>query len=421
MRLSGNQVCIVKSKLSKYMKKFQENYFLNKLIYFLLPLILYLINWVTDWPLLRISNLAAGFNFADLFSTLSTGDCYEKIGLQVYAPTNPGYCGRYIYGVDLLRFLDITNISANFSNTIGILFIIFFGIIIGHFFNKVSSTKKVNPLILLLILVSPGVSLLLERGNIDLLIFIGIYVMSRLIEKESYHWAVLIGVILSIVKFYPFPLLLILVIYFWRNKNTWLKIVLLSITTFEIFASVTRIKTGFPEGGYAQFGMNIIGNYLRGLNLEVSHLGGRILGFSITLLAVYALKKSSLSDSIEISKVSHNWIDIFALQCGFIFITCYFLGLSYDYRLVYLLVYSSWLVSKVLTNRRQRNLVTLLAIFAAWFSISLGSGLFEKNFFWQHYVVNGIQAIGDIAIWIIVCLTIAKMDFCKANFYRKVV
>lgn len=375
----------------------------TKLVTFVAPLLILWLNFYLSWPLLQLGNIGASSNFGDLLITLSNVDCYREIGFDVYSDSNTGYCGNYIYGRELLQIFSKLPIYPKDFQLIGTLAILLFGIISGIFCVLVIQVKAAKIFFAIFLITSPGTFLLLERGNVDVLIIIGVFFVSFLMSKNHSFLSILLLSILTVFKFYTLPLLAILVVSQPAGKQRVFGYVSLVSTSLLSFRSISLIQAEFPEGGYNQFGLNIIGNYLRkGLNLEVSHLQGRLIGYisfiALILALRYLIGKKSLASHLVLE---NKQVNLFGLYSILIFLTCYVAGLSYDYRLSFLIFGSLWILNTLTLERTfQLILQTLMAI-ACWCSTSLGAAFFPKNDFWQRYFVMGPQALGDLAIWIL--------------------
>jgi len=366
-----------------------------------------LINWAISFPLVIFSNLRAGFNFADLFSTLSTVDCYSRIGLDVYSSQNSGYCGNYIYGADLLSTFNILRLNPEFSTFIGIIFIVSVSSTFAIFLIT-SSTSKTGIALGTVLFFSPGVSLLFERGNIDALVFVGLVASGVLAKKNRFYSSFAILGILSVLKFYTFPCMLVYLLLQKNSKKRIFGSSLIIVVFARIIFSLSKIESAIPEGGYAQFGAKIIGNYFRGLGLPVSYLQGRLIAYiSIVLICFFLLTNRITKAKLQQRLLQRDDLLTPGFFCAVTFISCYILGLNYDYRLVFFAPFVIWLLEILYLQRTTSYVFISISLFGAWFSTGLGSSLFIDNLFWQRYIVNFFQAIGDVSIWLIVSVSIS--------------
>lgn len=376
---------------------------ITRLAAFIAPLLILVLNFYLSWPLLQMGSIGAGFNFADLLSTLSTVDCYREIGFEVYSSSNSGYCGNYIYGRELLQIFSKFPIGPEHSELIGMFALLVFGVISGIFCILVIEPKATKVIFAILLITSPGTSLLLERGNIDIFMLIGLFFVGLLVSRHQNYLAIVLLSVLTVFKFYTLPLLAAIVIFQFSRRQRVFGYVCLFVTSLLSIHSISLIRAGFPEGGYAQFGLNIVGNYLRrGLNLDVSHLEGRIIGYISFILLIFALsyviQKKSLTAHLVLKK---SQINPFGLYSILIFLTCYLTGLSYDYRLPFLIFGSLWLLNTLAIERTLNLTLQLIVAIACWCSTGLGAAIFPKDDFWQRYFVMGAQALGDLSIWIL--------------------
>lgn len=375
----------------------------TSLILFVAIPTLILINLLLHWPLVKFSAINAGFNFADLLSTTSTIDCYREIGFEVYSATNSGYCGNYIYGRELLQIISNLPIYPSQLNILGIIAVLLFSSVAAFFTLSINKPNLSTSIFTLLMIASPGTFLLLERGNIDVFMVVGVFLVAHLFTINRFYSGYVILTLLTIFKFYTIPLFVIIVLFQKGKREKLFGSISLFLATALSVRSILSIQAGFPEGGYAQFGLNIIGNYLRrGLNVDVSHFEGRVIGyisFTILLIALRYIVKTKRASSLLIIKKSE--LNLFGVYSGIIFITCYVTGLSYDYRLPFMIFSYLWILNTIQFPQKMKISLQILIVFAGWFSTGFGAYLFPDNIFWQRYVIMGTQGIGDVAIWIL--------------------
>jgi hypothetical protein len=374
---------------------FQKDSKTNYLIIFT-GIFLSILNWTSSFPLVIASNIRADINFSDLFSTLTTADCYSLIKNDVYFTTNQGYCGNYIYGQELLKFLNFFSVGAESTEVIGLIFIISVTLAYTIYLAQEFKLKSSGKILALTLFFSPGISLLMERGNIDAFIFTFMVVFGFLAKKDKFIPGILILSILSLIKFYAFPCLIIYVLMQTRKDRRIFGMFVALLTMLGILASLKMIQAPIPGGGYAQFGVKIIGNYLRNLGIPLNYLEGRLLGY-------FLFVKFHLNDK-EIKIKNFQTPGFF---CGVIFVSCYVVSLNYDYRLVFFVPFTFWLHNILTLTKFQKIIYFCLVFSGTWLSAGFGGYFFANNFIWQHYIVNGLQAIGDISLWLIVGITLS--------------
>ena len=211
-------------------------------------------------------------------------------------------------------------------------------------------------------------------------------------------------VLASVIKFYAFPIFLL---YFFFSRNLKNKIFLLIfalISGTSIYLDLSRIKSPFPSSGQRMFGMSIWGRYLEQrvpnyvLSENLNHLIGLII-FVIFIIIFLKYKKINLllNNSNLIPDSAYKF-------CFMIFFTahlsCFCLGMSHDYRLIYLLFTTMFFLSTINTsfNLSRINIWLTLVIL----------------FLWLSYPSDGLQPIGDIIIEVVtIFFGVTFIRFCK--------
>ena len=167
--------------------------------------------------------------------------------------------------------------------------------------------------------------------------------------------------------------------------------------------------------------MNLFLEHINQNRLILNSLGVGLLGYFLLIAALILLSKfyksrvQSVINILEIPPNFPNWNllrNIFWIF-GSTFISCYLVGMSYDYRLSFLAVAGlSFIVLAKYQEVKIKGL-TLLLIFALW-----GSGSFLPS---TSLVLSGIiQLIGDVAIFILSTFFIlALINEIKSKIYRK--
>ena len=170
--------------------------------------------------------------------------------------------------------------------------------------------------------------LLLERGNVDIilitLIFYSYFSNSKIINYIGY-------IIASFLKIYPaFSLL-----FFLNNKKSLIKILMLSsifiIYLFFIKDDLRNISLVNPKNGYASYGfLSIIFNIKEHFNININYA----LFVCANLTAVILIYFFVVKKKIEL--LNFEYSNIFLLGGG-IYIFTYLINTHHDYRLMYLI------------------------------------------------------------------------------------
>ena len=282
-------------------------------------------------------------DFGDLKYVLDRADCSTEIGRLVFENShlNP-VCNDYIYGYPLLKFFDYLNIGSREYAVYGIVFMIVFSIIAALFVTY--SPKLSKKILIFACLFSPPIILLIQRANIDTLIWLSIILSVFLLRRNLSYVAIMIIYLISSFKFYPSSLMLY---YIFFLKSNWKRITLIPISIL-VLASMTYDLSKIsklPWDARNMFGNIIWGEYfvyaINGSNSHANYTLGTIIGISLLALPIFLfLKKQNISNQLKFKSESENlfWCKNLFYVNGIVFFSCYFIGLSVDYRLIYLAV-----------------------------------------------------------------------------------
>ena len=386
-------------------------------LYFsLIFLTLTFLNYLSDWWVFRVSGssevkIRESSDFADLMWIKSSVACYRKVGdsLYLYDENVPCHLG-YFYGSTLIKFFEMVKLDSVSIVWLGRVLTILFCIGLGVIASKIATDKGSHKLFIVFLLFSPGIWLLLERANLDILIFLLLLIGNQLFGKGHEISGMLLIALSALFKFYTLPVLLVLIVIT-KKRITRIVGTLVTLLVFpKVLLDITSITNpGFPSTWYISFGIESIGLYI---NLFLEHvnqnrfiLNGlevKLVGYVTLILAVILFSKfgriqiKSISRALEISPDFAAWS---FLRNGFwIFgttsISCYLAGMSYDYRLSFLAVAGLSLVALARNKKISINGLPFLLIVATWCS---GSFLPSTSL-----VLSGlIQLTGDIAFFIL--------------------
>lgn len=279
-------------------------------------------------------------NFGDLDYVVS---CGNKNGLNWSYFSDNG-CSGYMYGSLILRLVEVFGLNNQQVYIIGLLFFIGFSII----FSSLTISSH-NPILSLMagsiIIFSPPVELILQRANIDALIFILVYVSSELILRHKFGWALFLLSICSLMKFYTLPLLIaISLLYTVKQKK---RIRSQFYLLFVLLICVIDINNVgyFPGDAQNFFGAPIFGEYLQyliyGPNTHSNLFISGLLGILLYWIFCYFFYRISLILPIypSMSNVFLNRKALILFSMNFlVFASCYLAGLNIDYRLVFIAV-----------------------------------------------------------------------------------
>jgi hypothetical protein len=285
-------------------------------------------------------------SFADLRLITSASECSQLHEWNLNSISCDPWGRAFNYPsvwVQIFAFFHITQAQTDLLGCIEIIllcFAIFYWINLGHRnIPKNLSLLKFTTLIVLL-LFSPPLLLLMERGNIDMLIFAGLTYSYHLLRKQRHYFGAPFLAFLGLLKIYPFIALL------WVSKTNTAKALkflyyLLALLSFSfIFRELSLIvsRSELPWT-YVSYGVSQI---ILGVSQKLHHPEGRILSAALSIfiffIAVLLERKTlkslltKIHQDLSRNTETFNPFSLFSL----VFLGSYLLGTSFDYRLILL-------------------------------------------------------------------------------------
>lgn len=358
--------------------------------------VFYVYQDATKWSIVKFINADAQRLNIDSFTVLHYAECYDKIGDRVFEINDT--CSSWIYGSFTLRILSFFKIFHGHEQ-------------IGHVFTysilliSVSMISKYfwNPLIqttLFVGFISPPIWLLLERANFDALIFVFIYISGILFQKGYVKSSLSLILACTLIKFYTLPILLIAIVLIKKKMDKILAFVYSSIALLIILSDLSKM-TGFPiQAGYNHFGMKIIGNYLGKINIRLDIYLQYIISAIIFLAFIFVTLKFLKQHENRYVTDLKNSIFIFGKEMlnFIVFISCFVVGLSVDYRLIFYIASVGYFLTLMPVNLR--IYYSIVFVFSIWLT----------------YPTGNLQTIGDLALEIVAALQIAMiLNFMVKN------
>ena len=342
---------------------------------------------LSDWALLARWQIKGHLDFIDLNSVLGSADCYRSIGFEIYNYPIGHECA-YNYGSWLMRTISFIGLGERHTFVVGSIFIVLISYLVAFVMTRITLTRS-NFLFGLLIFVSPPIMLLLERGNLDTLMFVLVAFSALIVASGKLKTGLFLILVTVFFKFYTIGLA-ILVALIIRSRLTlfvWLSII--SIAIVQILSDFRR-GPGFINTEWTSFGAPVFGIYLKYLNIKIPYLFSLIIGCLILLIAIwfvsrtwtplYGIYKELENASLE--TIPSYYLLIFSAT---IHTTCYILGMNFDYRLIMLAIANFILLSQA-GLRSKTNLII---------------GFTTVLIMWTSYNLQLSQPIGDILIGIV--------------------
>lgn len=342
----------------------------------------------STWLPLRYWSAWGGGNFLDSWQVLKYSECFEQIGLRIYG-NDVDSCSNYLYGRSLAWLLGSLNLGISLTKVFGYIFLILLALTISAVYKV--ETKR-DFIILSLVVCSPPVLLLADRGNFDILIIFLLLLSSRSFKSHHDLLALMLIFVCSIFKFYTIPLLLIFICIGRSSKIKVFAGTLFTIASYMAVIDIAITKAEYPHGASGQFGMNVWGEYLNAFNLTT---GSNIRNYILCIIIfsfiaffgkpvlVFLLPGSR--QNLELNGFMRDFTTPGSLYI-FVFISCYLVGMNFDYRLVVFLL--AILYEMKNSSKATANFLTVILLSVMWISFPSG----------------GLQPIGDLILEITVGL-----------------
>ena len=309
-------------------------------------------------------------------------------------------CSDYLYGGFLSFFLDQLTILHPYTELVVVTVICLSWLPLAYLFVQID---KVSLKILLLILfLSPAIALLIQRGNLDILIFSLCWVAIKLFLRGQVSLSLLIVFLASSFKIYPIALFLLLVGFaLIKDASAKAKVFWFLLTGFALWSALIDVSNipWLPSDARNSFGLRIFGEYFTylfsGSGFQMLPifgilLGALILGFTTILIA--SSKFESCFPRCEVSLESTIWF--------LYFLAIFASGISIDYRLIFLL---PSLILMTELNKVMRYLVTVLLVLS----------------FYLSYPFEILQVFGDIALFMLLSFNIVLLYKNRELFFRQ--
>jgi hypothetical protein len=291
-------------------------------------------------------------------------------------------CEVYMYGRYLRKALSqLTGIHGQ-TDTVVYIFIVFFLLIFAHLVAALN--KNVTRLVYIGVFLSPVIALLLQRANMDIVLFTLSWVSIRLYLRNLTISSLVLLLIATSIKVYPVALLLILVsLSIASNKTLRVKVFSTVIGLLGVWMAVTDIANipWLPSDGRNSFGLRIFGEYLiylfGGSGKQMLPLFGILLGLVFLFGLGFAMSLSYLKPMYP-----RITVDLEDLIWFVYFFAIFLSGISVDYRLIFFVPMLSTF-EKIKIQTFNFLLIMVLLIF------------------YLSYPFGFLQVIGDLALFVV--------------------
>lgn len=312
-------------------------------------------------------------NFEDLASTLSSSDCFSKQSNVELFFSDANVCD-YNYGKIGIYFYRIVGFSIESKLIFGMILAIWLLASIAVLAVVSFKISKEFKIITLIILLSPPLQLLLQRGNLDIVIFALLCISAVGFNRRNYLLSVLPLVISTLLKAYTLSGFILVFLLFQKSKNRIMTIFIFILVSVEIFREFNQVA--LPSKYFSSsFGLQAFGILLNKLGLSINFIIQDLIGMFILFLIFLASKNKILKGVTKFSFESKDQnvykTEVVAALSSLIFLTCFFAYMSFDYRLPILLP-ALLLELRFWSQSDQKRLYFLListSILSFWFTV----------------------------------------------------
>jgi hypothetical protein len=254
----------------------------------------------------------------------------------------------------------------------------------------------------LVLFLSPAIALLVQRANLDILIFSLCWVAMKLFLRGKVSLSLLIVFLASSFKIYPIALFLLLVGFaLIKEASAKAKVFWVLLTGFALWSALIDVSNvpWLPSDARNSFGLRIFGEYFTylfsGSGYQMLPLFGILLGVLILVFTTILMASSKFENCFpryEVSLESTIWF--------LYFLAIFASGISIDYRLLFLL---PSLILMTELNKLMLCLVTVLLVLS----------------FYLSYPFEILQVFGDIALFILLSFNIVLLYKNREAFFRQ--
>jgi hypothetical protein len=348
-----------------------------------------------NWPILQFARVVSPIKYRDTYWVLADADCYKEIGSRIYGLESETGCPGYLYGLPLLRFLNLVKVEASDTEIFVYVMRALFSLTLALVSLELAKKTSLTFFLLSLVVISPGTQLMLYNGNFDLLIFVIVIIGYFSIKNNFVFIGLLFFFISGIFKFYTIPLLLLMFFCLPRFKHKVTSLVLLLISSLSAISDLMLMQVPIPSSGYAQFGLTIYTKYLDEMGLLPPPLIGFLLSFVIFIVSVLIV--TIFSKRVGQKRLGGDPNDqILFLVLTTVFLACYFAGLSYDPRLIYLTLAGFYLATQIPTGW-YRFFLYIILISSSLMSTGLELGFISRGHVGFH-PLRVLQLLNDLSI-----------------------
>ena len=309
-------------------------------------------------------------------------------------------CTDYLYGGFLRYFLDQITILHPYTVQVVVAIICISWFPLAYLFVQIE--KIPLKLLLLVLFLSPSIGLLIQRGNLDILIFSLCWVAIKLFIRGKITVSLIIVLLASSFKIYPIALLVLLVGFtLFKKVSPAAKVFWLILTGFALWLALTDVRNipWLPSDARNSFGLRIFGEYFTylfsGSGYQMLPLIGILLGLFIFLIL------TSLFNSSKVNKLYPQFKPSIETLLWFLFFLSIFVsGISIDYRLLFLLP-----SLPLLTSLNKTSSYAVMSLFFLSFYLS--------------FPFEILQVVGDVSLFLLLSFKVVLLFKNRESIFRE--
>jgi hypothetical protein len=320
--------------------------------------------------------------FADLYVVTSAADCireYSDWSMESLdcTPLPSGMIFNYPpVWAEIFHALSFhTHLNTILGYTFSVVFI--FSILLLSWSLKNQGIDLHWQIGFVLVAISPSTLFVLERGNIDIIIFVGLVLIFILLQKHRYAISAILGAILGTLKIYPFGIGLMWIISGRKHRKSLLLFISSSLLgVIYLFPFIPLITGRTGQLDTLSFGSSqliyILNSYLEA---NFDPLFYRIIGTCLlatcSILTYLLFRKIPFFLWLRQNHHANRRIDIFIGAIS-IYVFTFSLGNNFNYRLIIgiLLVYG---IAQLQIKSRFLILYVFLVVIACWIALFRGA------------------------------------------------
>jgi hypothetical protein len=369
---------------------------------------IYLANFFLAWPTTRWGDISNGSYLFGDFAWLSSWstNCSVNVAFphlfSVFSQID-STCPEFSYGATLLILLSIFPIAwENYivaAITVGLIAVF----ALGYFLTSAYRLSFWQKVLVSLAFFSPGTYLLFERGNLDLFIFLLIVLAAALLGNGRFLSGFFVIIFVTLLKFYTLPLVLLVALLSKNSRERFITTIFTLLTFTWVLIDFNR-GPGLPEYGTVQFGYPVLGHYFDWLGISIQPLPS-LIGFLApwlvwALLVLLERRAGKGFEPVMTQSISNLQDDYAFLLTAVVFCAMFFVGLSFDYRLIFLALAGVGLIMKSSFNRKIKVALWVSLFIALWGSGAIGGKFMFIPDAIKPVLIGGFQLAGDLAVFL---------------------